>query len=255
MICTLWIDEIPESCTEAEVSAELEAEAIEVSVQTLYLLTGRLYRGECTSTLRPCTPPVDPSGMTVDWSEPWQAIRVGGQWLNVGAGCGCHVSWSCGCRGIPQLDLGRGDIVTVDEVKIDGVALDASDYRLDERRLVVRTDGGWWPCCQDLTLADTETGTWSVTVTYGRPAPALLRYAAGVLACEFVKAVVDPSACQLPKNTVSVVRQGITMEMLPFSGEGTGVAEVDAIIRQVNPEGLRQRAKVWTPDLADHRQV
>lgn len=253
MLCAPWIDAIPESCTAEAVSADLLEEALAVASSTLYLATGRVYSGECSAVLRPCSPPI-----LFDRLEPmpWYPIRTSdGSWLNLSTACDCHIDYACGCNGIPQVDLGRNDVRSVTEVLIDGDVLDTAAYRLDERRLLVRIDGGWWPCCQDLAKPSTEVGTWEISLTYGTMPPRLLQRAAEILACEYVKAEVDPEECQLPLNTVTVIRQGITMELLPLDGQATGVPAVDSIVRQVNPDGLTRSGEVWSPDFARHRQT
>lgn len=113
--------------------------------------------------------------------------------------------------------------------------------------------GGCWPECNNLTLADTEVGTWSVTVTYGRPVPELVRRAANELACEFIKHC-QGAPCRLPQRLSSVNRQGVSISFLDpmeFMGQGlTGIYAVDLAIKTYNPNGNMRRPVVYSPDVA-----
>ena len=146
----------------------------------------------------------------------------------------------------------KRQVLTVDQVLIDGAAIAAAAYRLDHNRWLVRVDDDTWPCCQDLTEPTTETGTWSVTITYGRPIPQSLKNAAATLACELVKAHVGVD-CALPARVQTLTRQGVTMALLDpqefLAGGRTGLYEVDLAIAAFNPEGLRRRATAWSPEV------
>lgn len=114
------------------------------------------------------------------------------------------------------------------------------------------TTGACWPTCQDLTLADTEDDTFSITVTYGRTPPTLVKMATATLACEFIKACVG-QPCQLPQRIQSISRQGVTvgfLDPMDFIQQGrTGIYLVDLAISKFNPKGLLKQASVYSPDL------
>ena len=253
VLCTPWVTtfDLEDRC-DVPATATLfdEENAIQAASEILHILTGRQYPGVCSEILRPCP---SPGYLPQDSGLPfgWYPIHIGGVWLNSGW-CGCHSSADCGCACIPQLELGRDDVQTVDQVTIDGVILDPGAYRLDHQRWLVRIDGGTWPCCQDLTEPTTETGTWSVTITYGRPIPTSLENAALVYACELVKAKVGVD-CALPARVQTLTRQGVSMTLLDpqeFLTFGrTGLYEVDMVIAAYNPEGLRRRATAWSPEV------
>ena len=183
MICTPYTtvtDLIACGCPD-NADPDLLELSIDSASEILYGFTGRQYPGTCEATIRPCgTPGPRLSG----WSFPWIPLKLGDTWLNVGA-CGCEPT-RCGCSTYPALNLGRSDIQTVESVTIDDA--DFTDYRLDENRYLVRTDGGRWPCCQDLS-ADSGPNTFIIELTYGRPIPQMLRMAAAELAAELVKAL------------------------------------------------------------------
>lgn len=241
MICNPWptID-----CCDTAPSDDLTLAASEI----LYMLSGRQYGGLCQETVRPCS---GGSSAPYFWPYPTYPVLQGGTWFNIG--CGCHVSYDCGCKGFPQVDLGRSDIREIFNVNIDGASISASAYRLDEGRWLVRTDGNQWPCCQDLGKDIGETGTWYVELEYGLNPPVSGQLAAGKLACELQKACDGDEDCALPSRVTSVVRQGITFAVLDpqdFLTEGrTGLYEVDLFLGAVNPNGLRRRATAWSPGL------
>jgi hypothetical protein len=150
-------------------------------------------------------------------------------------------------------------VAAVNEVKVDGVVIDPSAYRLDEWRgmpLLVRTDGECWPECQDMNLNDTEPGTFAVTYTPGEALPTSGAIAAGKLAGEFIKSC-QGAECSLPQQVASLSRNGVEVQMVDpteFLADGlTGVADVDLWIRAVNPARKSQRSRVYSPDLSPGR--
>jgi hypothetical protein len=153
----------------------------------------------------------------------------------------------------------------ISEVKIDGDVVAPDTYRLDERRYITRvrptaeSDVLAWPGCQDLTLPDTQEGTFSITYTYGQDPPAAAISAAAQLGCELYKACDVSLSCALPTGTVRIVRQGITIERQAFMSwafrEGrwnTGLSLVDAYLNAYNSAGLQRRPTFWGPG-AMHR--
>ena len=142
-------------------------------------------------------------------------------------------------------------------MKINGDVVDAGEYRLDESRYVTRLNGSFWPSCQDLSLADDEEGTFSVTYTWGADPPDLGVQAAAQLGCEIYRACSNGSAnCALPKGTTRVTRQGITIEKIAFTawaykgakaGWNTGLPLVDAFLNAYNRAGIMRRPTFWAP--------
>lgn len=232
-----------------------KARACALAAQSLRMLTA--YRvGGCPITVRPAgracreqtwrTYPVSGSGST-----PWQPVDLGGTWLNIGCG---HDS-ACGCGALAQINLGQASAVLA--VKVDGVVLDPSAYRLDPTGgRLVRLDGEGWPLCQNLAAPDTEEGTYSVTYQRGAVVDGLGAFAAGVLAGEFVRAC-SGGECRLPDNIVRLVRNGVEMTLGAgaFPDDRTGIREVDAYLDRWNPYRHKIAPMVWSPDLARNRRV
>lgn len=240
--CAPW----PTLCTAypEEATAQQIADAEEIATEYLWMRSKQQY-GLCTLTLRPCRKECFPawpwipatgwhdvSGLS--WPFPAPAL-VGGQWFNIA--CGSCTS-GCSCSSLSEVQLPY-PVATVTEVKVDGVVLPQTAYRVDDWRLLVRLDGGEWPRCNDLNLADTEKGTWSVTAQYGTAIPKLGQMAAGQLATEIVKRCVGAKGCLLPATTVQqVTRQGVTKTLFnaaAFAGARTGLTYPDMFLSNINP--------------------
>lgn len=119
------------------------------------------------------------------------------------------------------------------------------------QEIIIDSPNACWPECNDLTKLDGAEGTWSVTLTYGRPVPELVRLAAAEFACELIKGCVN-RPCKLPRNVVAVTRQGVS-EVFTDPTQAilqglTGLYMMDLAIRAYNPRRLQQRAAVFSVD-------
>ena len=223
VLCAPWLEaaDLSDCCGSVDPESPLIESSILAASEVLYELSGRIFSGTCTGTVRPC-----------------------------GDACRCWYS-DCGCNRLAKAFLQR-DVLSVSEVNIGGEILDASAYRLEDGFLV-RLDGLGWPCCQDLAAPVGDPDTFSVTVTYGSPVPAVGVEAARVLACELVKSCVPGEVCSLPARVTSISRQGVSMVMLDpmaFLDNGrTGLYAVDLFLSTFNPQALRRPPSVWSPDL------
>lgn len=241
--CDPW----PYECADfpAEADPETVAAALEAATEALWSRTKKRF-GFCSMTLRPCRRECFPAwpwipqrgwynvgAMTWPWPAP---ALVGGQWINIACGsCGD----GCSCSRVSEVVLPY-PVANVTQVKIDGVVLAPSAYRVDDWRLLVRLDGEDWPRCNDLNLDDSQEGTWSVTAQYGTEVPQLGRLAVGELATEIARACVDSSGCSLPGSTVrSVTRQGVTKVFFDattaFANGAIGLKWSDLFIATYNP--------------------
>lgn len=123
------------------------------------------------------------------------------------------------CCGPEGVTLGRSPILEVTEVKVDGTVVDPGAYTL-VGDVLVRTDDQRWPCCQNLALADSEVGTFSVRFRWGCSPPALGARAAVDLGCVLAKAACGDAGCQpvaagLARRTAG----GVTTEYVSPSAE------------------------------------
>lgn len=240
--CGLWItaEDVAATCEALESSGDPSVydNAAQAASDVLFILSGRQFLGECGPiTVRPCTGPCGcwpPGRVDIGWNQ-----RLCG-WLS-------------------QVKLSGYPVREVSEVKIDGEVLDASEYRLDARRFLTRladTDGRAqrWPACQRLDLADTEEHTFAVTYTYGQDPPILGVEAAQQLACQIAAAGPDGTGeCALPDGTISVTRQGVTIDIDRFVEEGiSSLPLVGLFLQTYNPARLTKRSTVWTPDMAPY---
>lgn len=234
-----WLDELPPA---------LRARAEALAWTTLQALTGYALT-ICPTSVRPCTK-VHAVGT---WYEapvtgtpfgPY--VNARGQWVNT-CSCGGWIDCACGPAASVRLP---GPVGRVLEVKVDGVVVPATAYRVDDARDLVRLDGGLWPVTQDMGKPDSEPGTFSVTYFRGHGPDELTDYAAGRLAIEFARAMKDPAKCKLPAGVTAVTRQGLSMEINTgmFPDGYTGIREVDAVIMALNPYGLKTPPRVASPD-------
>lgn len=212
------------------------SEEIAVASDLLYLLTGRRWPGSCTTTDRPCTQ--------------GHCFCHGGAY-----DCRARSDWCCRP---PEVLLSPGPATSILEVLVDGAALPAAQYRLDEggTKLVRLADPTgvipYWPACQLQARPTTEQGTFAVSYRYGLGPPAGGVRAAASLACQLYLAChPDAGTCQLPKRVTQITSQGVTAVLLDpfqFFNEGkTGVYDVDLWVSSVNPNHLSERGVAVDP--------
>lgn len=260
--CSAWelaCADFPEGTT-----PEIQAMAAMAATEALWMRTKQQF-GLCTITLRPCRKDCFPSWPWVPlqgWNNlsgatwPWpQPALVGGNWINIACG---QCSSGCSCSVVHEVRLPY-PVNSVVEVKVDGVVLPPSAYRVDNFNLLVRVDGGEWPRCNDLNLDDTEVGTWSVTANYGDDVPQLGKLAAGQLAVEIAKRCVGAGGCVLPAGTVQqITRQGVTKVFFDsdqaFAQGMLGLYWADMFVKTYNPSGTGT-ASIFDIDGPRHRRV
>lgn len=235
--CAPWatLDDVPDG--ECKDRGELLTPWLQIASDVLWSLSGRQYAGVCEATFRPF----------VECSSTPRSL------LSTRDGFGC-------CDAHRSIDLGVYPIVAVTAVKVDGVTLDADEYRVDDWRYLVRLGGRSWPRRQRMQDADTEDGTWSVTIQYGSPPPPLGVQAAIALGCELAASAADDGGeCRLPERVTSVSRQGVTaviLDPMDFLTDGrTGIYEVDLFLTATNPGRLQRPPAVLTPASMRNRLV
>jgi len=243
-------------------SPAVSGAAIASASEIIWNLSGQRF-GLCTQVLRPCRR--ECQGMP--WpasSNQWPSIWPGqtyplpfwwnGQWLNLT--CGSCAS-DCSCDTVEEVTL-PGGVYQVLQVLIDGTELSSSAYRLDDNRLVVRTDGGTWPLCNNLSKNDTEVGTWSITAQWGEPLPEVGKLAVGELACEFGK-YLSGQDCNLPQAVTSLSRQGVSLSFgdpeQALDAGRLGLQFTDMFLSAYNPGKLRARSQVYSIDGPNPRRA
>lgn len=246
--CSSWasVEEVASCCGDLASDESIYEQVLAAASQILYELTLRRFAGNCESTARPCRERCS------CWPAQGNAYVDGGSRAIFWNGA----SWSgteCGCGCLSQVKLPGYPVRSIVQVKIDGAVVSPSLYRLDERRYLTRTDGDTWPACQNLALADTEPGTWSVTYEHGSDPPMAGRLAAAELACELYRSC-SGQECSLPSGVTRISRQGIVVERQPFASWAfrdrawrSGLALVDAFLNAYNPSGMQRMPVFWAP--------
>lgn len=213
--------------------------------------------GTCPITVRPCAQRctsgtwVQAPLLTIGRNAPFSPyISSTGAWVN---GCGCSGD-SCSCSALSEAVL-PGPVGDIASVWLDGVELAPSAYRVDDGNRLVRTDGGTWPACQDLSLDFDGVGAFAVIYYQGAAPDEVISRAAGVLAVEYYKSCTG-GKCRLPAGVRTITRQGIAMEVQAslFSDGITGITEVDVVVNRYNPNHLKMAPVVYSPDVRSARQ-
>lgn len=258
-LCESWEPIEDWTCQLPTSAYAVSGTAFAAATEVLYALSGRRF-GLCSVTLRPCRR--DCYGDTWWRGGNWweygrypQPALIGGLWYNLTCG---SCSGGCSCARVSEVTL-PGPVASITQVKVDGVALVKNvDYRLDDWRLLVRLGGAEWPICNNLNLADTEVGAWSVTFQAGEAVPTLGQMAVGILAVEFAKALICDSTCGLPKPVQSIARQGVNITFLDpnemFANGRTGLYIPDMFLQTFNPDNKRQRAQIYDIDTIGTRR-
>lgn len=237
--------------------------AVAAATDILWAMSGMRF-GTTTVTVRPCRRECRPTSFPGFVWDAWPGtglsplFQAGGgwPWPVMDAGCG-SCAGSCSCTSLSEI-LFPDTVSAVTEVKVDGAVVVTGGYRLDDNRLLVRL-GSIWPYCQNLNLADTEVGTFSVTVQMGEAVPKAGEWAVGELACEYLRAMRGEN-CQLPRNISSIARQGVSITLPDLTTsikEGRlGLRLCDLFLHAVNPNSLQDRARTFSVDgPRAHRRV
>ncbi len=150
--CTQWItgDDVAECCSVETTSSVIFDAAAQMASDLLFSISGRLFAGECSRTVRP------------ECDTCWCGYQVLSRGYVIGPwdwGYPLVLCDSCLIACEPSLvKLAGAPIREITEVKIDGDILDPSEYRIFNDRYLQRLDNARWPRSQNLTLPDTEDG-------------------------------------------------------------------------------------------------
>lgn len=226
----------------------LLAEKIDVASELLYRLSGRQYAGQCTDVVRP----------TARWYRtdmlPWSRWTYAAWPRTADSFTALNPHRYAGATALQEITLGAYPLRDIIEVRVNGSVVDSATYRIDDRRWLVNLDlTAPWPNIQSLELDPlTDDNTFQVTFAYGQAPPRM-----GVAACkryaiELAKgAVGDP--CAIPERVLSLQMPGASytiVDAFTFLGEGlTGLYEVDSFLKAVNPNGLKRKSAVYSPDI------
>ncbi|MEU2264924.1 hypothetical protein ABZ568_00420 [Streptomyces olindensis] len=225
-----------------------------VATFILWALSGRRWGPSCPYTVRPCRKScLDSGGLTVRWQTagPWVPyLGRDGAWRNASV-CGCESDCSCGELCEVRLEGPVHDILAVE---VDGQTLPENAYRVDASGLLVRTDGGCWPDCQDMAAPCGDPGTFCVTYRIGLPLDDAAVAAHSALVCHLVKDCGGGCGCKVStnRNLSRLSRQGVDLEFadptLIYSEMRTGLPAVDMWLNAVNPYKQASPSRVYSPD-------
>lgn len=259
--CPDWPVVYPSDCTAMdEVAEPLVFE--QIAADYLRAWTGY---GTCPVLLRPCRSDCD--SFATFWGYGpftrgtaarksrgfgWGPALINGQWYNLGCGA-CGDDCSCG-SGAAALRL-PGPVAAITTVLVGGELLHSSAYRVDNHALLVRTDGGAWPTCQDMSEPADGPNAFSVDYLHGIEVPIGGQLAAGALACELAKATIGDTSCQLPRRIQTIARQGLTTTFLDSMDDldkgRTGIWLVDSWVASVTNAPVAGR--VYSVDIPRQR--
>lgn len=174
-----------------------------------------------------------------------------GEQVHIPGGCGCITPYKTldgqwhngrltdGCT----IELSRQPVQSIQRVEVQGQVI--NDYELVGNSLL-RPDT---PFPADLTC---DVPGVVVDYTWGLPPDEFATFAMLALACEFLAGFRGDN-CRLPSQATSITRQGVSVEIadgLTWFKEGlTGIPPVDQYIMTVNPNRLKRRSRVYSPDL------
>lgn len=193
----------------------------------LYVLSGGRVFGRCTRTVYPFR--------DVNSCGP-RSLLWGGSLLGVDS----WVDWD----GIDSIPL-RGPGTTIIEVTIDGEVIDPATYGLLNGNKLFRRGGAVWPNSNNVALADTEVGTFSITYRFGE-APNLTKQRAGIeLVCSMVKG--DKNTLSRLRGIVSANIQGVSVTMADNEVDSLGLPEVSRFMDIYGNSG-RGIVGVWAPE-------
>lgn len=210
--CQPWIDwdDLSDVCTPPGSITDpvLQAQILASATRTLWRRSCQQF-GLCTIT-RARVLPLCCHAYT--WRAGWGYYPTRG-W----GGCGCG-----GYEFLP-IDLGVAPVASVQGVWIDGDALDPANYRVDDWRRLVRTDGNTWG---PTTLQPDQGGdvTIEVSWTYGLTPPPDGKLMAALLACKKAGQIAD--TCAPSANATQINREGVTIVLNAPDGD-TGIVLVE----------------------------
>ena len=249
------------TCNECEpltaLAPDERAKFEQIAADMMWAWSDRLF-GVCDVVVRPCRAncagaPSAPTfwgrGPYAGAERAWSPVLIAGVMHNIG--CGCAGLCSCAEEGPTSLRL-PGPVQAVTEVLIDGDVVPPESYRVMYSRLLVRTDGGVWPACQNLVAdATTDLDTFQVSYRKGVPVPVGGQMATGILACELAKAYCNDATCRLPQRLQTVTRQGVTIgfqdSFEDLKEGGTGIWAIDSWITTITKP--RPNATVRSVDI------
>lgn len=195
----------------------------------LYVLSGGRVFGRCQRQVYPfrdvntCGPRslLSPFGFGSGFAETW-------------------VDWD----GVDSIPL-RGPNTEIIEITIDGAVIDPTTYGLLNGNKLFRRGSVSWPNTNDVTLADTEVGTFTITYRFGEVANLSKKRAGIELVCSMVKG--DKNTLTRLRGIVSANIQGVSVTMQDNEVDSLGLPELSRFVDIYGNRGLGN-VGVWAPE-------
>lgn len=140
---------------------------------------------------------------------------------------------------------------SVTEVRVDGVAVDPSEYNYDAGRgILCAVPPMTWPTADPRYEA---VGTLEVDTVIGAAPDDWTLAVAAELACELIKSCTGKGKCRLPEKATSITSLGVTVtlteEELKYA-----LPSVTAWVNTINPQKATQPARIYSRE-ADRQRV
>lgn len=206
-----------DDCTYDGDDHDLILAAIGAASDILYVLSGGRVTGWCEKTFRPLRRVCAPE------DDPWY-----------------------GLFGVTVIPLPE-NLISVQQLKIDGVVQAPSTYGLIDNRYLFMREGSF-PVSNDLRLDDTETGTWSLTIEFG--------YMPDWLAIAATQEITLQLLAENSRNpgylrgVTSASVQGASVNLDPIAADmaDKGMPQLQRFLSVHAPHGGLP-VGVWTPEL------
>lgn len=223
------VDEVLESACACDLNEDDHGDIIDEfaddASDILYVLSNGRVTGRCTRTIRPFRAGVlcGPGGL-FGWGVDRQ------NWINFDS--------------VDSIPL-QGPNTEITEVVIDGLLIDPSEYGLLNGNKLFRRGNLSWPSDNDITLDDTEEGTFAITYRFGNLITLSTKRAAIELICQMV---ISPTmSLNRLRGVVSANVQGVSVQLDTDEVRSMGLPEVSKFL---DIYGGPVRA-AWSPEL-DH---
>lgn len=228
-LCSQWIteDEFLSCCDSIDENTSTEdiTRAIEIASNSLYMMSGRQFRGNCTRTVTVCR----------------ENCR--------------NTDVELRCDAENEISIGYWPITDLRSIKFDGVEqlperdpdtdefVSDPNFQINDYRYIEKLDGKWpiqW---------GEEDQEVEITFVYGVEPPEMGKEAAKALATQILNAMCKKS-CDLPDRATHITRRGTSITIMDYkvlAQDFIGLYMVDTFVQTYNPMKARMQSFVLRP--------